>query len=668
MKKVKLIVIMMYTLWLCHEKAYAQNAADFIFKYEISVNGSTPSAILTGVPAGIGGVYGNGNVYWSTTQGSIPSLCPGDFVTIKNLCTYEGNHHSFNGLGTGSFGTNSYGRATIGLTSRAGCTNYGQITIPPNSVTRLGDVCQGAQCLTPGISPVTWNDWNYGTTKTVTIPSFTSTTGQQYLMISAWLLPTVPQTQPVQTHTPQCHQSVPYCFTEIDGIGTISDPIADQTICPNESIDLGLNPSYTYTNWSPSNPETTPPSVTTNYTVDISNNSSCAPLHDEFTVTVNEPDAELLNDSEICSYDLPYSINPFNSSTSPSRIWVNGVLEFDLNSGLFNNVIINSIGTFNIVYEYFVDENLAETCTKEYTFVVYRAPKANLGSTIYLCSADVMPILDPISGLGLGLTYNWTFTAVGSTIPMYIFGSPSTVNTANYGYGKYTVTVMNSAGCSSSSTVNVLLNPSAYNNVNADFVATQTNVPASISATSNQSGNHYWYIYSSNSSTGPWNLYTTYAFMSSINLTGLQLGTYYKVSHGLKQKPCNELKFKEYVYYIGFPKSGGIRRITSEGGNEPETYELENLIKLVEKSEASSLGIKEVSIYPNPTSGIFNVEFSQDTENTTVEVLNLMGKVIFNENVTTSKLTLDLSNEAKGIYLVKITTNGNTTIEKVVYQ
>jgi uncharacterized repeat protein (TIGR01451 family) len=63
-------------------------------------------------------------------------------------------------------------------------------------------------------------------------------------------------------------------------------------------------------------------------------------------------------------------------------------------------------------------------------------------------------------------------------------------------------------------------------------------------------------------------------------------------------------------------------------------------------------------LYPNPTNGIFNINSSAPIK--TIEVYNVVGELILSQNNATS---IDLTNQSKGIYFVKI--NGSV-IKKLV--
>ena len=77
-----------------------------------------------------------------------------------------------------------------------------------------------------------------------------------------------------------------------------------------------------------------------------------------------------------------------------------------------------------------------------------------------------------------------------------------------------------------------------------------------------------------------------------------------------------------------------------------------------------------VRYFPNPTSGIVNVEFEgMNGENVDVQVMNVQGQVImldqFNQAVNGKAYQLDLTNEAKGVYFIKLNSDNKSSIHKV---
>lgn len=91
------------------------------------------------------------------------------------------------------------------------------------------------------------------------------------------------------------------------------------------------------------------------------------------------------------------------------------------------------------------------------------------------------------------------------------------------------------------------------------------------------------------------------------------------------------------------------------------------------------VGIEDINesivmrFYPNPTTGHFQLQLEglegRDGE---LSILSLEGKVIFKESLENLPKTLnkqmDLSSQAKGVYIVKLTTENNAFIERIILQ
>lgn len=80
--------------------------------------------------------------------------------------------------------------------------------------------------------------------------------------------------------------------------------------------------------------------------------------------------------------------------------------------------------------------------------------------------------------------------------------------------------------------------------------------------------------------------------------------------------------------------------------------------------------LNNVSIYPNPSKGIYNISFS-DQELKSIEVFDLTGKIILSKKdivTSNSKTTIDLSSASQGIYFVKILDNNKQTVKRIIKQ
>lgn len=76
-------------------------------------------------------------------------------------------------------------------------------------------------------------------------------------------------------------------------------------------------------------------------------------------------------------------------------------------------------------------------------------------------------------------------------------------------------------------------------------------------------------------------------------------------------------------------------------------------------------GNSEVSIFPNPTNGIFNVTFKQAT-NITIE--NALGAVVYEEKIDPScnAKNINLSNFAEGIYFINVINGEKSSKHKII--
>ncbi len=74
--------------------------------------------------------------------------------------------------------------------------------------------------------------------------------------------------------------------------------------------------------------------------------------------------------------------------------------------------------------------------------------------------------------------------------------------------------------------------------------------------------------------------------------------------------------------------------------------------------------LEGVSVYPNPSEGIVNITNTNNEENSIV-VFDVLGQVIMTK-VSNTTTTIDLSNQGTGVYLVEVSNNNGTIIERVI--
>lgn len=85
---------------------------------------------------------------------------------------------------------------------------------------------------------------------------------------------------------------------------------------------------------------------------------------------------------------------------------------------------------------------------------------------------------------------------------------------------------------------------------------------------------------------------------------------------------------------------------------------------------------EQVSIYPNPSNGLFNLTISRapsgsfdNGKTNSIEILNMLGECVHRQIATSATCQIDLSNLAKGIYYATITdSNNNRTVKKIIIE
>ena len=76
----------------------------------------------------------------------------------------------------------------------------------------------------------------------------------------------------------------------------------------------------------------------------------------------------------------------------------------------------------------------------------------------------------------------------------------------------------------------------------------------------------------------------------------------------------------------------------------------------------------QVTIYPNPTNGVFNIDMKNEVKN--IKVINILGKIIYNENISASAIgttkSINLTDYANGIYFVNVSNAFGTSNYKLI--
>ena len=73
----------------------------------------------------------------------------------------------------------------------------------------------------------------------------------------------------------------------------------------------------------------------------------------------------------------------------------------------------------------------------------------------------------------------------------------------------------------------------------------------------------------------------------------------------------------------------------------------------------------QVSVYPNPNSGVFTVELVNGV-NKTIEVMDVTGRVVLSNTTTNNTTNVNISTLANGVYYVKVKSENVSEVIKVV--
>jgi hypothetical protein len=76
----------------------------------------------------------------------------------------------------------------------------------------------------------------------------------------------------------------------------------------------------------------------------------------------------------------------------------------------------------------------------------------------------------------------------------------------------------------------------------------------------------------------------------------------------------------------------------------------------------------KIEIYPNPSTGIFEIHSSLVKDKAELEISNINGQIILKEFIQNNNIVLDLSNRPKGVYFLRLLSGEEILMRKIVVQ
>ncbi len=186
--------------------------------------------------------------------------------------------------------------------------------------------------------------------------------------------------------------------------------------------------------------------------------------------------------------------------------------------------------------------------------------------------------------------------------------------------GDFTLTGWDSTGCSNTSIVNVVVNTPPTATITGTDEMTGTDGTITTVAAGSGPFTYDW----DNDGTGD--------FDDSADLTGLTAGTYTVVI--MDANGCTYTDSVVVGSQVGLEDLSGV----------------------------------EFSIFPNPSTGVFQVSLESFSDDLSFEVINSLGQVIVSENVTSNVINVDISGNEAGTYFVKVISNKGATIKPIILQ
>ena len=115
--------------------------------------------------------------------------------------------------------------------------------------------------------------------------------------------------------------------------------------------------------------------------------------------------------------------------------------------------------------------------------------------------------------------------------------------------------------------------------------------------------------------------------------------------------------------FSAYSQNSGIKYDYDASGNRIKRSPISQTSIIEVEKENDSFKLK---IFPNPTSGLFNINITGIETKFQVEIFNMVGSSILKREYSEKTVSINISNYPAGVYLLKVTINGVSKHEKIV--
>ncbi|MES2514198.1 MAG: M43 family zinc metalloprotease [Bacteroidota bacterium] len=590
----------------------------------------------------------------STAVSSTITVSANPTVAVGNATVCAGNPASITASGAATYSWNT-GATTASIsvtptitttytvtgTNAAGCTNIKTSTVNVNAAPTVSvsnaTICRGASTNITASGAASYS-WNTGATTA-----------------SISVSPTVTTNYTVTGTTTGCTNTKTLSVT-VNPTPTVA--VANATICNGSAASITASGATTYS-WNTGATTASisvSPTSTTNYTV-TGTSTGCSNTK-TVSVTVNASPTVAVAGGTICN-------------GASANLTASGAASYSWNTGA-TTASISVTPTATTVYTV---TGTTTGCTNTKTVNIVVNPIPNVASSsATICAGSTGTIT--ASGAA---TYSWNTGATTANLTV----SPSSNTT-------YTVTGTSAAGCVKTTTAMITVGSAPSISVNSSTIC------AGATATLNASGvTSYTWNTSSNATSISVSPTSTSVYTVSGNLTGCAVSAMQTATVTVNNLPTVTMSSvggplcvaNAPVNLVGTPGGGnfsgtGVVASTfdpsvSGAGTFTVMYtymDANNCSAVDSKTVNVSLctGITEltntnISVYPNPAKDAINVMMDAALiNNTSIELYDAIGKLIITEKVINVQTTIKIDALAKGIYTVRIVSEGKQTSRRII--
>jgi len=139
--------------------------------------------------------------------------------------------------------------------------------------------------------------------------------------------------------------------------------------------------------------------------------------------------------------------------------------------------------------------------------------------------------------------------------------------------------------------------------------------------------------------------------------------------YGIIDNYYSELQLKDSVKISGVVNTNlsGVYtltyKVTDLSGNTSDEVERQVFVGVTSVEETLAGMAK---MYPNPTTGVVNFELAVGVDKATLQILNVLGQVVYNTEISATNKSIDISAFAAGNYFVRLSSENQTITSKLV--